>query len=275
MNEQAKTPAEKPRVGHPIKDPPSKNEGGAPGEGITIRKCAALGEFHACVELQRDVWGEADLEIEPVTMFVVAYITGGQVLGAFAGDKLVGYTLAVVGFRQGGMYLHSHQTAVRAEHRDRGIGRMLKLFQRDEALARGIRLVEWTFDPLEMKNAHFNLNRLGAICRRYLPNLYGVTTSPLHRGIDTDRLVAEWQLDSPRVIAAIQDLAAAAASNAPAMIEVPAEGELLKQDAKRTQEVQARLREEFTKWFARGYAAVGVRREGRGAAYLLAPWSDF
>jgi predicted GNAT superfamily acetyltransferase len=149
---------------------------------------------------------------------------------------------------------------------------MLKLFQREDALGRGIRLVEWTFDPLELKNAHFNLNRLGALCRRYIPNLYGVTTSPLHRGIETDRLVAEWQLDSPRVIAAIQDLPAAAI-DAPAMIEVPAD--LAQQDTKRTREVLARVREEFTKWFARGYAAVGVRREGKTTAYLLAPWSDF
>jgi predicted GNAT superfamily acetyltransferase len=259
-----KTHAQKARVGHT----------GSLAEGITIRKCCELKEFHACVEVQREVWGEADLEIEPVTMFVVASITGGQVLGAFAGDKLIGFTLAVVGFRRGSVYLHSHQTGVSAEYRDRGVGRMLKLLQRDEALARGIRLVEWTFDPLELKNAHFNLNRLGAICRRYLPNLYGVTTSPLHRGIETDRLVAEWHLDSPRVAAAIEDLAAPAI-DAPAAIEVPADVEVGKQDAKRTQEVQARVREEFTKWFARGYAAVGVRREGKGTAYLLAPWSDF
>jgi predicted GNAT superfamily acetyltransferase len=272
MNEQTKTRPQKPREGHASEDPPSKTEGGAPS--ITIRKCGALQEFHACVELQREIWAEEDLELEPSTMFVVASISGGQVLGAFDGGKLVGFTMAVAAVRNGAAYLHSHQTGVSAAYRDCGVGRMLKLFQRDEALARGIRLVEWTFDPLEMKNAHFNLNRLRAVCRRYLPNLYGVTTSPLHRGIDTDRLVAEWQLDSRRVIAAIQDLAPTV-SNAPATIEVPAEGELLKQDAKRTQEVQARVREEFTKWFARGYAAVGVRREGKGAAYLLAPWSDF
>ena len=171
------------------------------GEDIVVRKCCALKEFQGCVELQREIWGEADLEIEPVTMFVVASLTGGQVLGAFDGEKMVGYTLAVMGLRQGAAYLHSHQTGVSAAYRDRGVGKMLKLFQRDEALGRGIRLVEWTFDPLEIKNAHFNLNRLGAICRRYIPNLYGVTTSPLHRGIETDRLVAEWWLDSRRVIA--------------------------------------------------------------------------
>jgi predicted GNAT superfamily acetyltransferase len=248
---------------------------GNPSEGILVRKCCALKEFHACVELQREVWGEADLEIEPVTMFVVASITGGQVLGAFDGDKLVGYTLAVVGLRQGVVYLHSHQTAVSAAYRDRGVGRMLKLFQRDDALGRGIRLVEWTFDPLELKNAHFNMNRLGAICRRYVPNLYGVTTSPLHRGIETDRLVAEWWLDSRRVIAAIQDLAPTATS-APAEIALPAELEQWKRDdSQRVQAVQTRVREEFMKWFAREYAVIGLRGGQKGAAYLLAPWSDF
>jgi predicted GNAT superfamily acetyltransferase len=152
---------------------------------------------------------------------------------------------------------------------------MLKLFQRDEALGRGIRLVEWTFDPLELKNAHFNLNRLGAICRRYIPNLYGVTTSPLHRGIPTDRLVAEWRLDSARVVAAISDLAPKVAE-APAAIELPAELEQWKQEnVARVEPVQARVREEFTNWFARGYAAIATRTSTNGAAYLLAPWSDF
>jgi predicted GNAT superfamily acetyltransferase len=262
MSEEAKIQRQESRVGRR-------------GEAIVVRKCRALEEFHACVELQREIWAEADLEIEPVTMFVVASITGGQVLGAFDGDKMVGYTLAVVGLREGRMYLHSHQTGVSAAYRDRGVGRMLKLFQRDEALGRGIRLVEWTFDPLELKNAHFNLNRLGAICRRYVPNLYGVTTSPLHRGIETDRLVAEWWLDSRRVIGAIQNLVPGA-TNAPAAIELPAELEQWKQDdSPQVQAVQTRVREEFTKWFAREYAAVGVRAGEKGAAYLLAPWSDF
>ncbi len=209
-----------------------------------------------------------------MTMFVVASLTGGQVLGAFDGEKMVGYTLAVMGLRQGAAYLHSHQTGVSAAYRDRGVGKMLKLFQRDEALGRGIRLVEWTFDPLEIKNAHFNLNRLGAICRRYIPNLYGVTTSPLHRGIETDRLVAEWWLDSRRVIAAIQDLVPSA-TNAPATIELPAELEQWGRNSQRVQAVQARVGQEFAKWFAREYAAIGVRVGEKGAAYLLGPWSDF
>jgi predicted GNAT superfamily acetyltransferase len=242
---------------------------------ITVRKCEKLDEFYGCVELQREIWGEADLEVEPATMFVVAAHSGGEVLGAFDGDKLVGYTLAVAGLRDREVYLHSHMTGVRAEYRDRGVGRKLKLFQREEALARGIRLVQWTFDPLELRNAHFNLNRLGAICREYHPNLYGVTTSPLHRGLATDRLLVEWRLDSPRVIAAIQGLVRDP-TDAPASIELP---DLLDQwlleGSAEVQKVQARLREEFTKWFAKGYAAIGLRRTLGKCAYLLAPWSDF
>jgi predicted GNAT superfamily acetyltransferase len=244
---------------------------------ISFRKCTTLDEFRECVSLQREIWAETDLEIEPATMFVVAAYTGGQVLGAFDGDRLVAYTLAVVGLLRATPYLHSHHTGVHPDYRDRGVGRMLKLFQRDEALSREIRLIQWTFDPLELRNAHFNFNRLGAIARTYHPDLYGVTTSPLHRGLATDRLVAEWHLDSPRVIAAIGDIAADVRP-APALttIDVPGELERWKtQDLLQVQRVQQRLREEFTTWFARGYAAIGARKTSSGTAYVLAPWSDF
>ena len=244
-------------------------------QDIQIRKCSALEEFHSCVELQREIWGEQDLEVEPATMFVVAAHTGGQVLGAFDGSRMVGYTLAVVGLRDGEAYLHSHMTGVHSDYRDRGVGRMLKLFQRDEALSRGIRLVQWTFDPLELRNAHFNLNRLGAICREYIPNLYGTTTSPLHRGLATDRLLVEWRLDSARAVAAIQNLVKEPLE-APAVVELPVELERLQQEnASEVKKVQARMREEFTNWFAKGYAAVGLRTGPGNRAYVLAPWSDF
>jgi predicted GNAT superfamily acetyltransferase len=244
-------------------------------QGIIVRKCEGLDEFHRCVDLQREIWKEADLEVEPVTMFVVAAHTGGQVLGAFDGERMVGYTLAVVGLRDRVLYLHSHMTGVKSEYRDRGVGRMLKLFQRDEALSRGIRLIQWTFDPLELRNAHFNLNRLGAICREYQCNLYGVTTSPLHRGLATDRLLAEWHLDSARVVAAIENLVKDP-EEAPASIELPAELERWqREDSSQVSFVQARLREEFTKWFAKGYAAVALRTAPGNRAYLLTPWSDF
>ncbi len=244
-------------------------------EKIFVRKCAGIDEFQRCVALQKEIWGEEDIEVEPATLFVVASETGGQVLGAFDGDRLIGFTLALVGFTDGTVFLHSHMTGVHGEYRDRGVGRALKLFQREEALGRAIRLIVWTFDPLETRNGHFNLNRLGAIARKYLPNLYGLTSSPLHLGLPTDRLWAEWQLDSARAVAAVSGLAKEPDS-APATIEIPAELDRWKQsDMAGVAKVQERIREEFMGWFARGYAAVGVKRTATGTDYLLAPWSDF
>jgi len=241
---------------------------------IVVRPCEGLDEFRACVALQKEIWNEADLEIVPDTVFVVASHTGGQILGAFDGERLIGFTLSMPGLRNGAAYLHSHMTGVRAEYRDRGAGRMLKLAQRDEALSRDIRLIEWTFDPLEMRNAHFNLNRLGAIARRYEPNLYGITSSPLHRGLATDRLVAEWYLDSPRVLAAMHgELPPPQFAES---IEIPVSLEHWKEgDLTQVQALQSRIREQFIESFAKGYAAVGVARLARGSAYQLAPWSEF
>jgi predicted GNAT superfamily acetyltransferase len=243
--------------------------------GIAIRKCEGIEEFNRCVDLQKEIWGEEDIEVEPATLFVVAAETGGQVLGAFDGERMIGFTLAIVGFTNGLVFLHSHMTGVLAEYRDQGVGRALKLFQRREALGRGIRLIVWTFDPLEIRNAHFNLNRLGAISRKYLTNLYGLTSSPLHRGLPTDRLWAEWQLDSARVVAAVSGLEKEAGT-APATIALPGELDTWKlRDTEAVAGVQTRIRGEFTEWFARGFAAVGMRKTAGGAEYLLGPWSDF
>jgi len=245
---------------------------------IVIRQCQTLDEFHLCVALQREIWQEADLEIEPVTAFVVAANTGGQVLGAFEGARLVGYTLAVAAIRDGVPYLHSHMAGVHADFRDRSIGRLLKLAQRDEALSRNLRLICWTFDPLEFRNAYFNFNRLGAIARTYLPNFYGVTSSPLHRGLATDRLLAEWHLDAPRVMA-VTGGAPVQIPECAAVIEMPgssADGPSVStpRSSEQVAKIQERLRNEFTKYFQRNYAAIAVRREGV-RAYLLTPWSDF
>jgi len=245
-------------------------------DGIAVRKCTTLAEFEACVALQREVWGEEDLEIEPVTGFIVASETGGQVLGAYDGNKLVGYTLGLVGYRDGVIFMHSHHTGVHRDYRDHGVGRTLKLFQRDEALSRDIRFIQWTFDPLELRNAHFNLNRLGAIARHYKPNLYGITSSPLHRGLATDRLLVEWHLDSRRVIAAIGNIATQPSDAIGAAVELPAQLEQWKQtDMPALAKEQDRIRSEFMNWFNRGYAAVGTFKTPTGTAYQLVPWSDF
>src|SRR6195256_4527126 len=172
-------------------------------DGISFRHCHGIEEFEACVRLEREVWKSADIDVVPIPLFVVAAETGGQVLGAFHGKHLVGFTMAIAGWRNRKPFLHSHMTAVSAAHRDRGIGRQLKLFQRADALGRGISLIEWTFDPLVTKNAYFNFMRLGAIARRYVPNAYGITTSPLHGSLPTDRLIAEWHLRSDRVMHAL------------------------------------------------------------------------
>jgi predicted GNAT superfamily acetyltransferase len=263
---------------------------------IQIRKCTALPDFHRCVEIQKAVWNESDLETEPYTTFVVANQTGGQVLGAFDGPTMVGFTMALVGVRGKTPYLHSHMTGVLPEFRDRKIGRALKLFQREEALSRDIRLIEWTFDPLETRNAHFNLNRLGAIVRTYIPNFYGITSSPLHRSLPTDRLLAEWHLDSPRVIAAINDLAPDP-TEAPAFIHIPAlggagfarpaRGESASPASPSesftsstsftsfTSAQQSQIRSQFLHWFSKHYAAISLRFTPTGADYLFQPWSDF
>ncbi len=240
---------------------------------VIVRCCHELEEFHACVALQREIWGEEPLEVAPATTFVVAAHTGGQVIGAFARETLVGFLLAVAGVRDGQPYLHSHMAGVQEAYRDQGVGRKLKLFQREEALQRGIGLIEWTFDPLEIRNAHFNLNRLGAICRKYLPNLYGVTSSPLHRGIRTDRLLAEWHLDDPRVVAATRrtsgELESATEAAAGVRIAVPqripygAGGE-----RSGVGELQDRLCDEFSKRFAEGFVAIAVAT-GPDPAYIL------
>ena len=168
-------------------------------DSVVIRHCHGLEELRACIALQKDVWNFTDAELVPLRMFVVAEKVGGQVMGAFEGKDMVGFALSVPGTRSGHIYLHSHMLAVRKDHRNSGLGRRLKLLQREDALARGIELIEWTFDPLEIKNAYLNIEKLGAIARRYNINQYGITSSPLQGGLPSDRLIAEWWLKSKRV----------------------------------------------------------------------------
>lgn len=244
---------------------------------IVVRNCAGLAEFATCIEIERAVWGSADIDVVPLPLFVVAAETGGQVLGAFAGDRMIGFTLAIAGVHGRKPFLHSHMTAVLRPYRNQGAGRKLKTFQREEALGRGIDLVEWTFDPLEIRNAHFNF-RLGAIVRRFIPNMYGVTTSSLHGGLPTDRLVAEWRLRSARVRRALADKrprSRKSRSKEYARIRVPLDFARIRgtkpEEAAR---LQAEVRQEFEHWLASGYAATGINRTDEAAEYLLEPWSE-
>src|ERR1035437_1981391 len=169
-------------------------------EVVTIRTCHTIEEYELMVDLEIEVWKFTDRDVVPAQMYVVASKIGGQALAAFVRGRMAGFILAYPGIRDGKPYLHSHMAAVLPEFSDLGIGRKLKLAQREDALARGISLVEWTFDPLQTKNAYFNICRLGAVARRYLEDVYGCTSSPLHAGLPTDRLVAEWNLESERVV---------------------------------------------------------------------------
>jgi predicted GNAT superfamily acetyltransferase len=243
------------------------------GAGISIRPLTAVEELKQAVELQQAVWHFADAELIPLRLFVVATKIGGQVLGAFDGQRMAGFCLAIPGLKQrGGGYLHSHMLGVSPEYRDRGIGRALKLAQREDALARRIKLIEWTFDPLEIKNAHLNLARLGALVRRYVLNQYGITASPLHGGLPTDRCVAEWWLASPRVEA----LAAGKEVQTPRAeerIEVPANIDALRRERpEEARRIQKAIGEQFVEFFARRLVVVGFERSSGAGAYLLGRW---
>jgi predicted GNAT superfamily acetyltransferase len=246
-------------------------------DGIVIRRCQGLDELRACVALQKEIWNFSDAELVPLRMFVVAEKVGGQVMGAFAGAEMVGFALSVPGTRSGHVYLHSHMLAVRKEHRNSGLGRRLKLLQREDALARGIELIEWTFDPLEIKNSYLNLEKLGGIARRYNINQYGITSSPLQGGLPSDRLIAEWWLRSKRV----ETLLATGknpAFNQQTAIEVPAQIYEWKASAgtrNRAQQVQERNREHFLRAFGSGLAVLGYERDSEdNGKFLLGNWDE-
>jgi predicted GNAT superfamily acetyltransferase len=245
------------------------------GENILVRHCHGISEFEACVRIERAVWKSSDIDVVPIPLFIVASETGGQVLGAFDGEQLVGFTMAIAGWRARKPFLHSHMTAVSDGYQDRGVGRRLKLYQREDALARGISLIEWTFDPLVTKNAYFNFMRLGAIARRYIPNAYGITTSPLHASLPTDRLVAEWHLRSPRVLRILSPKKPpAAVPSKAARITIPPDMEELKcSDPAQAIAIQSQVRAEFTKWFAKGYSATAILQGQIGMDYILVPGS--
>jgi predicted GNAT superfamily acetyltransferase len=252
----------------------------APGAArITIRKCESIAEFRACVALQKEVWNFDDVDLVPLRIFVVGHKIGGQIIGAFGGqnDDLVGFAFSIPGARGGNSYLHSHMLAVRESWRNHGLGRRLKLAQREDAIQRGFELIEWTFDPLEIKNAHLNLVRLGAVARRYSVNHYGDSSSPLQGGLPTDRLVAEWWLKSKRVVDLL-DRGKAPLFQVEKKIDVPSQVYTWKASAAerpKAAEVQKRNRKEFLDAFPQGLAALGYERDAAGnGAFLLGRWDE-
>jgi predicted GNAT superfamily acetyltransferase len=233
---------------------------------VEVRRISTLAEFTEAVDLQQQVWGFDDRDVLPLPPFVVAAHTGGQVLGAFDTSRLVGFCLAFAGVKPNGRpYLHSHMLAVLPEYQNQGVGRQLKLEQQNEALERGIHLIEWTFDPLQLKNAHFNIAVLGAIARRYVENIYGASSSPLHADLPTDRLVAEWWLeraDRARPVSRTEE-----------RIALPADiDRIRREDPARARQIQLTAATRFRACFDRGLAVIGFERGEFESVYLLGQW---
>jgi len=261
---------------------------------ILIRPCSGFDEYDACVRLQTEIWGYDGRDTIPLREFIVIQRIGGQVIGAFDlaksndangnADAMAGFAMAMPGILNGEAYLHSHMLAVQPEYRNAGIGRKLKLAQRDDALARGIQKMEWTFDPLEIKNAYLNIAKLGAVVHSYTPNFYGVFSSRLQAGLPTDRLHAEWWMNSPRVRATL--------SGGPVLlpeiqetIEIAGAIREWKQTPSmfsQAEALQSEVRAKFLDAFGRGLTVVGFGRsnlEGTGGIgdtgngiYQLANW---
>lgn len=243
---------------------------------IRIERLTELDQFNRCVELQHEVWSYDVSGMVTQKVFILAPRIGGQVIGAFAGDTLVGYAMSLPGVRNGHTYLHSHHLAVLKAWRNAGVGRGLKLAQRDDALARGFELMEWTFDPLEIKNAHLNFARLGAISRRYSRNVYGDSTSPLQGGLPTDRLYAEWWLKSERVKRVLAG--GALDINIAEHVDVAAKiSDWKASEASRpkAREVQAANAAALESAFARGLAVLGYERNAQDdGRFLLGKWDE-
>jgi len=238
---------------------------------VTIRSCQSHADLQLCVDLQRRIWKFDHQDVVPASIFVVAQHTGWHAYCAFHGDEAVGFALAFSAeHHDGRRFWHSHMVGVLPEYQNRGVGRALKLHQRDEALRAGIPVIEWTFDPLEARNAHFNIVRLGAIMRRYIPDCYGGSSSPLHGSLPTDRLVAEWHLRSHRVEAALADLPVPRAG----AVSIPMPARIREVENSDRREIQAELRRQFTDLFSRGYAVTGFRRGDESCEYVLEPYED-
>jgi len=242
---------------------------------FTVRQCRSHEDLKLCVELQRRIWWYGDEDLVPAAIFVVAQHTGGHALCAFDGSTPAGFALAFSAEQDGSRSWHSHMAGVLPEYQNRGAGRLLKLCQREEALRAGVDRIQWTFDPLELRNAYFNICRLGVAIRHYIPNCYGRTTSPLHGDLPTDRALAEWRLSSARV-------AAAARNEAPPqpgldLIKIPISAniaELKRADPSQACQWQAGLRRRLQDLFSRGYAITGFERGSDTCHYLLERYAD-
>ncbi|HST50472.1 MAG TPA: GNAT family N-acetyltransferase [Pyrinomonadaceae bacterium] len=249
---------------------------------MTIRECTTVGEFDACVRLQREAFSLPDMEISPRRHLIVARSAGGWTLGAFDGERLVGFVLNQVAVRRAPdtnaeeVVGYSHMMAVAKDFQNRGVGARLKWAQRARALEEGRRFISWTWEPVQSRNAHFNLNRLGVVVRRYAVNFYGTDYSTVtgkfgeRLGLDSDRLVAEWALDSPSVEALSRGDKPEPPGEPAAAVEIPANwGALVGEDAESARRELLRVRTEFQNALAGGLVCAGFERDSSRPRYLF------
>lgn len=231
------------------------------GCDVAIRALSTMSELAACVEMQRTVWGWADLDVMPVRLFVLMQHAGGVVLGAYRDRTLVGFVNCVPGIHEGRAFWHSHMLAVLPAYRDRGIGTALKLAQREHARCQRVGSIQWVFDPLEAKNAYLNIAKLGAVIRRYSVDHYGASTSRLHAGVESDRVIAEWRVDgAPVACRPGETRTLALPANVQAMRRV---------DLEAVKALQRTVRGQFLLNISEGFVVVGCRRHLHDIEYVF------
>lgn len=166
---------------------------------IVLRDLHSIDEYRQVVDLEREIWGYTDTnDLVTLPVFIITMKRGGILIGAFdASERMVGFVYSIVGLKAGRPIHWSHMLGVLPAYRSGGLGRTLKLAQRERALAAGVDLMEWTFDPLQALNAHLNFTRLGVVSDEYARNVYGESTSALHKGTPTDRLIVQWRISEP------------------------------------------------------------------------------
>lgn len=250
----------------------------AADDGVIVRECTTIEEFDTCVRLQREVFGIPDLELSPRRHLIVSRLAGGWILGAFttAHDELVGFVHHLIAVRGEEIIGYSHMMAVSPRYQNRGLGARLKWAQRERALEEGRNFIRWTFEPMQARNAHFNLNRLGVYIRSYAANFYGwdAGTEAIADGkefnLDSDRLIAEWELRTPRVEQLARGEQAAHVSPPVATVEIPPDwGSLKRADGRMAQSELLRVRSEFQQHFAAGLVCAGFKRDVERSRYLF------
>jgi len=240
-----------------------------------IRECETLDQLADCVQVQREAFALPEVELSPVRHFVVTRNAGGFTLGAYDGERLAGFVLSVPAFLRGEQAFYSHMTGVRPEYQGAGIGAMLKWAQRERAMREGVRFIKWTFEPVKARNAHFNLEKLGAILCEYQRDFYGIdyataSTPEKNIGLASDRLFAEWHLESDKVNALAAGEKYAEPGSPKAEVAIMNDwAALVEADPAAALAEQMRIRAEFEAAFADGLVGRSFRRDPERPSYLL------